>query len=374
MNKLTLGLIVNPVAGIGGAVGLKGSDGEAVQALAQARGAIPRANQRVGLFLQALGAEVDAIHWLVWNQSMGAAVLQQHGCGFAIIGAENHSQQTAAADTIAAAKAMQDAGVDLILFAGGDGTARDLVQAIGNDFPALGIPAGVKIHSGVYAVHAQAAAEIVKRMMAGKLVRLQEGEVRDIDEELLRQGQVNARYYGDLLVPAADSFVQQVKCGREIPESLQLDEIGEYIAEQMEPDTLYILGAGTTTRAVAQALNLPFTLLGVDLIKNRESLQLDVSDGQILEALNDQPAKVIVTPIGGQGHLIGRGNHQLSPAVIHRVGKENFMVLATPEKLNQLEGRPLLTDSWDPAVNSLFTGLIPVITGYDERVLYPIGN
>ena len=134
MKKLTIGLIVNPVAGIGGAVGLKGSDGEAVQALAEVRGAIPRANQRVGLFLQALGAEIDRIDWLVWNQPMGAAVLLKHGAKFELIGAESQSQQTAAIDTIDAAKAMKKARVDLILFAGGDGTARDLVQAIGNDF------------------------------------------------------------------------------------------------------------------------------------------------------------------------------------------------------------------------------------------------
>lgn len=371
MNKLKVGLIVNPYAGIGGAVALKGSDGDQVVDEAIRRGAQPRALQRVHLCLQQLKPVEEFLQWFCWGDDMGATSLQQEGYACSVIGAAKHSH-TSAQDTIEAAKSLKEQGVDLILFAGGDGTARDIVDAIGTSIPALGIPAGVKIHSGVYAVHAKGAAEIIQKMIRGELVSVQEMEVRDIDEEAFRHGQVRASRFGELLVPAEERYLQHVKCGGKEVEALVLQEISHYLIEQFESDQLIILGPGTTTKAVADAMGLEKTLLGVDLILNEEVVQQDATELEILHWLEKYPAKIIVTLIGGQGHIFGRGNHQISPDVIEKAGKESITVISTKTKLKELEGRPLLVDTWDEKVNQILSGYLPVVTGYEDVVLYPV--
>ncbi len=371
MKGLRLGLIVNPLAGIGGAVGLKGSDGESIVAEALRRGAQPRAETRVDIVLQALEPYRYYLQWSVWGGEMGERVLTKHHYTPKVLGSPQ-GQYTRADDTINAAKAMQADGVDLIVFAGGDGTARDLVAAVGSDFPVLGIPAGVKIHSGVYAVHGQAAADILIKILRGELVDVGKAEVRDIDEQAFRNGQVKAKHFGELLVPLADNFLQHVKCGGQPVEALALSEIAHYVIDQMEQDYLYIVGPGSTTQAISQALDLPSTLLGVDIIWQQNIVQLDATEAQILAQLDQRPAKIIITLIGGQGHILGRGNHQISPLVIKKVGKENIILVATRKKLQELSGRPLLVDTWDSEVNQALRGYLPVITGYEQSVLYPV--
>lgn len=370
MNQIKLGLIVNPMAGIGGAVGLKGSDGEAIVDEALHRGAIPRALQRVGIFLQELQPLAPQIRWFCWGGPMGEDSLQE--AGFAHVVCGRCGDVTGANDTREAAKTLQQQGVDLIVFAGGDGTARDIHRAVGTRIPVLGIPAGVKIHSGVYAVHARGAAEIVAKMIRGELVSVAEMEVRDIDEEAFRHGQVRAGHYGELLVPAEERYLQHVKCGGKEVEALVLQEMAAHIIADLEPDCLYILGPGTTTRAITEALGLEKTLLGVDLMLNEEIVQMDATEQDILQWLTQYPAKIIVTLIGGQGHIFGRGNHQISPQVMRQVGLENITVVATKTKLRELEGRPLLVDTWDADLNQQLNGYMPVITGYEDAVLYPV--
>lgn len=371
MNSIRIGLIVNPLAGIGGAVGLKGSDGDAIVAQALALGAEKRAAERVAITLEHLQPVQDCIQWFTWGGEMGEQCLRDAGFAPQVLGQPGDAHSTAD-DTVTAARTLRDAGVDLLLFAGGDGTARDIVRAVGTSVPALGIPAGVKIHSGVYAVHAKGAADIILQMIRGELVSVTEGEVRDIDEEAFRQGRVQARHFGELKVPAEGRYLQHVKCGGREVEALVLEEIAAQIADHLEADVLYIVGPGTTTKAIFDYLVLPKTLLGVDLLLNGKVVQADATEQQILEWQQRFPSSIIVTLIGGQGHVFGRGNHQISPPVIEKAGIGNIRIVATKSKLKELEGRPLLVDTWSEVLNQRLSGFMPVITGFDDVVLYPV--
>ncbi|RLP55567.1 MAG: ATP-NAD kinase [Ketobacter sp.] len=369
LSRVSIGLIVNPIAGIGGAVALKGSDGENTVQQAIERGAIPRAAQRVGLFLDALSSYSDRIDWFCWGGSMGEQSLRDHHLSCTVVGAAK-GDVTHASDTIQAAQALKQAGVDMIVFAGGDGTARDMVRAVGTSIPVLGIPAGVKIHSGVYAVHARGAAEIIAKMLSSQLVSVGEMEVRDIDEEAFRNNRVQTTYFGELLVTAEERYLQHVKCsGREV-EALALQDIAAFIIENLQSDHLYILGPGTSTRAITLELGLPKTLLGVDLLLNGEIVQLDATEQHILIWMSQYPATIVVTLIGGQGHIFGRGNHQISPAVIRAA--EDITIVATKSKIRELQGRPLLVDTWDADLNAQLKGFRKVVTGFEDSVLYAV--
>ncbi len=367
-----LGLIVNPLAGIGGSVALKGSDGIETARQALALGAVPRASERAVQALRALtGLEFECY---CYPSEMGEQAAQAAGITPIVVGSIN-SGQTCAEDSQRAARLLVEQGVDLILFAGGDGTARDLYSAIAEQVPVLGIPAGVKIHSGVYAVTPRAAGEVVAMLIRGELVSLREQEVRDIDEVAFRQGKVRAQYYGELLVPEEGRFVQRTKSSgnREI-EALVLDDIAADVVETMEDGVCYVMGSGTTVAAVMDELGLENSLLGVDLVRDGELLGSDLRANELLELIGDQPAKIVLTVIGGQGHIIGRGNQQLSPELLHRIGRENLIVVATKTKLKQLDGRPLVIDSVDPDLGRNWAGLIRVITGYRDAVLYSVAD
>lgn len=369
-----LGVIINPYAGLGGSVGLKGSDGEAIRTEALARGAEQRAPQRMARALQSLAAFRDRLSIYCFADDMGAAVAQALGFATVIVGQAQH-QPTHPEDTCAAARALMAARVDLILFAGGDGTARLIADVVGTSQPVLGVPSGVKMHSGVYAISPEAAGDILQQLLQGKLVNIAERDVKDIDEEAFRQGQVRARFYGTLLVPEDSQLLQQVKnAGTERDELAQLD-VAETLIEQLQDDTLYIVGPGSTTQVFLQQLGLEGSLLGVDLLLNRELIARDLSAAQLLAAIEAQqlPCKIVVTAIGGQGHILGRGNQQLSPVVLRRVGIDNLVVIAARGKILALNGRPLLVDTNDPELDKSFCGYRPVITGYQESIIYPVG-
>ncbi len=370
-----LGLIVNPLAGIGGSVALKGSDGKGVVAEARLRGAELRAPQRTlrALAIVSEGLSADSLSITTYPGPMGEDIARQSGFVPEVIG-DIDPQATTSADTERAAREMAAKGLDLIVFVGGDGTARNLCDAIPEGQPVLGIPAGVKMHSGVYAITPEMAGELICQLAQGELVDIRSQEVRDIDEVAFREGRVQARYYGDLLVPEEGQFMQQVKSGGREVESLVLEDIAATLIENMEDDCLYIVGPGSTTRGLMDALGLENTLLGVDLVKDQQLLALDVTAAEIEQAITAAAgkARIVITPIGGQGHLLGRGNQQLSPSIIRQVGKENFIVVATKTKITELNGRPLLVDSNDPVLDRALSGYIPVITGYRDQILYSI--
>ncbi|WP_091342117.1 ATP-NAD kinase family protein [Alkalimonas amylolytica] len=366
-----LGLIINPLAGVGGSVGLKGSDGVAEQALAL--GAKPLAGKRSETALSELLALKDRLLIKTVAGTMGQQLAEQLGfhckvCYQAI------TEPTTAEDTEAAARALAADGIDLLLFAGGDGTARNICAVLPEQVTALGIPAGCKIHSGVYAISPTAAGKLVASLVRGELVSMRQADVMDIDEQAFRQGVVKARRFGELSIPAALQYVQSVKMGGRESEELVLDDLAAWVVSQMDEDVRYVMGSGSTVAAVMQQLGLANTLLGVDVVENGQLIASDVTASQLLALVKDRPSKLIITLIGGQGHVFGRGNQQLSPDVIRAIGRDNIWLIATKAKLQQLSGRPLLADTGDALLDQQLQGLMPVLTGYNDYVMYRLGE
>ena len=352
----TVGFLVNPVAGMGGAVGLAGTDGKVSEALR--RGAVPRARERAVRTLSLLLD--DSIEWYTCSGAMGEDALLDAGFDrYAVL--YHPSASTSAADTTTACRVFLDARVDLIVFCGGDGTARDVFDAVGREVPVLGIPAGVKMYSAVFAVNPVAAADLIRR--AGG-ISCRDSEVMDIDEEAYRSGHLSARLYGYASVPY---IPERIQGGKQVfeqqDEERAKDDIAAFMSEVMLPETLYIVGAGSTTARIMERLGLTPTLLGVDAVRNGEVLAWNTDERALLALLDEYPrAKVIVSPIGAQGFVLGRGNQQISPAVLRKAGLPNLIVVATPGKL---AGTPLLyIDSGDPVLDREIGDSLLVISGY----------
>ena len=364
-----IGLIVNPIAGMGGSVGLKGSDGLEILKKARELGAKPKSSYRTSQALEKLFPFKDKVEIITYPGEMGENAVRACGLEPTVIGAID-KDNTTPQDTKNAARDIKELGVDLILFAGGDGTARDIYDSIGIDIPALGIPTGVKIHSAVYGQNPGRAGELVSLFVQDKVIEFKEQEVMDIDEEAFREGRVTARLYGYLKVPFEKRFVQSRKSGGIKTEAAALEGIAHYIIDSMSDDYIYIIGPGTTTRLIMEKLGLQNTLLGVDVVYKKKLIANDVSENKLLDLIDDKKAKIILTIIGGQGHVFGRGNQQLSPAVLNRVQKENIIVISTREKLNTIFGSPMLIDTGDSETNNMLEGYYKVVVGYEDFVMY----
>ena len=374
---LHIGLIVNPLAGLGGSLGLKGSDGEILRQRVTDldAGARSRANDRMERALRPLLPVGETLRFTTWAGDMGERALTDLGLSCDVLGTPG-SGMTSADDTRLAARELRAAGVDIIVFAGGDGTARDLYDVLGDGFPVLGIPAGVKMHSAVFAVSPEAAGELLLRLASGGLVGLRAQEVRDIDEEAFRHDVVRSRFYGEMLVPGEGRFLQHTKVGGRESQELVAAEIAEWLVERMVEGRTYLIGPGTTTAAIMERLELPNTLLGVDVVRDGQLLASDANEETLLQVLEDMPGEacIVVTVIGGQGHVFGRGNQQFSPAVIRRVGKENITLVAAKSKITELAGRPLLVDTNDPRLDIELSGYHTIVTGYDDKIIYRIAT
>lgn len=387
-STLRIGFLLNPYAGIGGPAGFKGSDLTELQTAA-AQGQIPlRAPARAHTFWRLMAQALDAstaaplplgIEVVAAPQQMGSDWLSLWGIAHTTVSGPVNPQTTAQ-DTQVFARAIQRQGVDILVFAGGDGTARDIYRAVGSEQLVLGIPSGVKMHSGVYAINPQCAAELMIQLLSGVLISASLQEVRDIDEHEFRQGRVKAQYFGEMPVPAAAEYVQAVKQGGIESEALVLFDIAEYLREHFNPDALIIWAPGSTTLGILKEWShegaLEGTLLGVDVLLPSGDLIRDVNAQQLnaLAAAHTGVIELVLTAIGGQGHIIGRGNQQITPELLKRIGKEHVNVVATKTKLRTLNGRPLLLDSGCAELDEQWAGLIPVNTGYDDVVLYPVGR
>lgn len=365
-----LGLIVNPVAGIGGKVGLKGSDGLEIQQKAIQLGAVPEAMNRAIQALERLRPLHD-LEIITYPGEMGENVAR--ACGFEpIIKGSITPGKTKPEDTRRAACDMLASNVTLLLFAGGDGTARDIYRAIGMSIPVLGIPAGVKIHSAVFAINPRSAGDLAVSYLQNKISTLHEAEVMDINEEAVRQGIVSASLYGYLKIPFQPKLVQSLKMPSLPGEQATTTAIAADIVDTMEEGWLYIIGPGTTTRAITSRLGLSKTLIGVDVVTDGKLIAADVNESQLLRLIENRQAKIVVTPIGGQGYLFGRGNQPISSRVIKAVGKDHIIAIAAPEKIHALHGQPLLVDTGDPSVDKMLKGYIRVTTGYQEQIIYRV--
>ena len=285
-NKFRLGLVINPFAGIGGAMALKGSDGADVRDKALAMGAEKKANQRTETALKELLAYSDIIQIFTVSGEMGADLCQSLGFDVTVV-YQPTLPQTEAVDTENAVTALTEMNIDMLLFAGGDGTARNVCSVIPETLPALGIPAGVKIHSGVYAITPRAAGRVVAKLITGELVSLDDAEVMDIDEVAFREGKVRARQYGAMRVPAELHYVQAVKNGGKEVEELVLADIAAHVIEDMEEQP-YIMGSGSTVAAIMEELGLDNTLLGVDVIQDQELLASDLNSQSLLTCIREQ--------------------------------------------------------------------------------------
>lgn len=352
-----IGLVINPVAGMGGSVGLKGTDGNVKEA--RLRGAVPHANDRAVVALRLLAKSPD-LAFLTCSGAMGEDALRAAG----ITGSEvvyRAAGESTREDTKNAVRIFRETGADLVLFCGGDGTARDVFDITGRDLPLLGIPAGVKMYSAVFAIDPASAADLVLAF-SGK--NLRDAEVMDIDEDAYRAGTLNTRLHGIARTPSLPGRIQAAKqVYEEQDEERAKAAIAQFIDEILLPDRLYILGAGTTTGAIAQRIGIKKTLLGVDAVRNRRRIAADCDEKTLLD-LTDKYAdtRIIISPIGAQGFILGRGNQQISPALVHKVGIKNIIVIATPHKLAELP--VLYIDSGDPALDQEFGDSVQVVSGY----------
>ena len=369
--KFRIGFVMNPVAGIGGPVALKGSDGAAIVARAIALGSESKVAARCSICLQSILTHMPQVTLFTVGGPMGGALCDLVGIDSIVLMSARGSE-TRASDTRDAVAAFQEAGVDLILFAGGDGTARDVCDSINPGQLVLGIPCGVKMHSGVFANSPADAGKILADLVTGTLVSVMKGEVRDIDESSFREGRVKTAFHGEMWVPAELRYVQQVKSGGREVEGLVLPEIAAHITEQLQPGVTYFVGSGSTTLAITDALGIAGTLLGVDVVRDGHPIRLDATESELFAFANQGPCHIIATFIAGQGHIFGRGNQQLSARVIRAVGFQNLTVAGTKTKLEALGGAPLRVDTGDLQMDRQLSGPIRVVTGYEDIVLYPV--
>ena len=376
-----LGIIVNPVAGIGAAVALKGSDGPATIALARARGAVPQASVRAERAMRGLAAAAGAIEVLVAPGVMGADLAQAAGLAVTTTGAAVE-RPTTAKDTRTAAAVIRDSGVELLLFAGGDGTARDIYDAIGGELPMVGIPAGVKMHSGVFAPSPEAAARAGETFLRlGASARLRDADIADVDEQAVREGRVACVLYGAARVPDLPRLVLPMKAGSRTSPGADLEALCRSVAAELEPDTLYLLGPGTTTAAVIATLGLSGTLLGVDAIRNGRLVEADLTENELVALLDRNASggrgdkvRLVVGLVGGQGVLFGRGNRQLGPDVLRRIGGDRIMILSAADKLLALDPPNLWVDTGDPELDAQLAGYVRVHVGPRQQIVFRVSR
>src|SRR5438093_9014835 len=364
---------------MGGRVGLKGTDGVANEA--QAAGAEPIAGPRAQLFAQTFlelskHDESLRVRWQTSAQAMGAAPLRGAGVGEETIEVvHTPGDRTTADDTRRGVDACIGRGAELLLFCGGDGTARDVAEATKDRIPILGIPAGVKMHSGLFAVSPSAAAHLLVSYLRGQL-RVGTAEILDLDEEAYRKGAWRVRLFATAKTLVEPQLVSAGKLMvEELSEEAVRAELTTHFSELFEanPDALFLLGPGSTIQGIASALGIEKTLLGIDAVVGGKTTAKDVNEAAILRLLDRYPtAQLVVSPVGGQGFILGRGNLQVSPPVLRRIGTRNVTVVATPSKL---VATPVLrVDTGDPILDEEFRAreYLVVIVGYRTSKLHPV--
>jgi len=371
---MKLGFIVNPIAGMGGRVGLKGTDGILKEAIE--RGAKPVAPRRAIEFLQKLKESMaeTPMEILTCPRIMGEEEAKAASVPIQVLSMKI-GEKTSAEDTKTAVKLMVKARVDLIVFVGGDGTAKDIFDAMQHygEVPVLGVPSGVKMYSGIFAVNPSDAVDVVLAF-AQNQAEITEFEVMDADEKAIRSDTFAVKLHGYLKGPFLPMRIQGSKqvSPATVDEKENQAAIARFITEDMEPEATYILGPGTTVRHIAKLLGVEKTLLGVDIYKSGK-VKLDVDEKRILAEVEDwQKTWIILSPIGHQGILLGRGNQQISPEIIEHVGKQRIIVAATKGKLQNIDGSVLRVDTGDVKVDNMLKGYIRVVTDYREWRLMPV--
>ena len=364
---MRIGFVVNPVAGMGGSVGLKGTDGEDILREAVARGAMKQSPLKTSRALRGLNAMIEA-QFVTCSGEMGKEELDRAGIRSVVV--YEPPAETSRRDTIAAVRAFVKDGADIVVFAGGDGTARDVLEAVDMNVPMIGIPTGVKMHSAVFLNSPEDLAQLLEDFSRTGATR--DAEVMDIDETSFRNGVLKAKLFGVAKVPDDRAHLQAGKAEYHSGGAdEEAREIGQYVADDMKDGVAYVIGPGSTTARIGEVLGQAKALLGVDVFLNRKLVLHDASEEDLLGILRHHgSSKIVVTPIGAQGFFFGRGNQQISARVIRVVGWENVVVLATPTKLKDT---PVLrVDTGDSELDESLRGRIKVVTGYRRRRLVPV--
>jgi len=320
--------------------------------------------------LEELQRDDNRIEFLIAPGNMGEHVANQLEIQHETIG--QIGRTTTSEDSLRIARLMKKKRADLIVFCGGDGTARDVLKGIGQDAPVLGVPAGVKIYSSVFAINPVAAAESTIAFLNGQTPK-RLGEVVDVDEVAFRKNRLSGKLFGYLTTPDSGPLMQGSKSATGSSEDSELDAIAEYFVEEIDPARTYILGPGSTLERIAERLGVKKTLLGVDAVKGDGTpLGRDMNETALLGLVSKGSTKIIISPIGGQGFLFGRGNQQISPEIIRIVGIENITVVGSRSKIEALHPRRLLTDSGDEETDRHLRGYRRVITGYKEEMVVKV--
>ena len=371
--KRRIGLIVNPIAGMGGPVGLKGTDGFETYLEALRKGARPRAGSKMKEAFEAIKTIAEDVDIVTCEGDMGLNIIRQIGIEPIEIVDVGDDGMSEPSDTMQAVIQMNQLHIDLIVFAGGDGTARNISAVNFKNTICVGVPAGVKIQSSCFARTPREAGELICDFIKGKITRIREAEVVDLDEKLYRQGIVAPKFYNTLIVPDSSGRMQNKKFRTPSSEYSDQLDIASEIVRNMENE-LYIIGPGSTTQAILNKLKLPSTLIGIDAVQNGQLIGQDLTEQTLLELIeNRKNIKLLLTPVGGQGFLLGRGNQQLSPKVLKRIGKENIIVVATKHKLQGLDPQTMWIDTGNQELNEKLRGYIRVVTGIKEVQMFKIG-
>lgn len=370
-STLKFGLVVNPIAGLGGAVGLKGTDGPDTVAQALARGAVPRSGDRTRRAFALVAERAPGTCVVTAPGALGAAWLD--GLDLDIQVMPHDALTGTARDTRMIVEALADC--DLVVFAGGDGTARDVSGSLAPGQAVLGIPCGVKMHSGVFAVSPEAAGAVLADMVTApdRIGWDDHAEVMDIDEEALRAGRLAPRLFGHARVPVARNRMQAAKGGPRVPAADALRGAAREVVEAMAPGVLYVIGPGTSAGAVVTAMGETPSILGTDAVRDGQLVARDATAAELEALAGDGPVRIVLGVTGQQGFLLGRGNQQISPTLIARAGRDGLVVLATEDKLAALAQPCLWVDTGDPALDQSLAGFIRVKTARNRETMMRIG-
>ncbi len=365
---VTIGFLINPIAGMGGKVGLKGTDNVYKEAVS--RGATPVAAQRAQAMLeefQRLQHSPLAINWVSCGEEMGAQVLSSAGISPGDIVYHPSENTTTSEDTKQACQIFLEKNVDLLVFCGGDGTACDIYSVVKDQIPILGIPSGVKMHSAIFGITPQATAKILVEFVDDSLT-LGEAEIMDLDEEKYRKGEWNIKLFGIAKGIVEPTYVQVGKQSfASVSDTEIKDDLADHIADELKnnPEYLYLFGSGGTIDYIAKKLGLKNTLLGIDAVYQKKIIGTDLNERGILNVIHKYPqVKLLLSPIGAQGFILGRGNLQLSPKVLAHIDPDNVLVISTPAKL---KNTPILrVDTSDAAIDKKYQqhGFFMVVIGY----------
>ena len=362
-----IGLIINPIAGMGGSVGLKGTDGE-LAAVAKKLGAVPIAVTRAGIALSQLSDIKDQITVLTCSGEMGEESARSADIEATIV-ANVADEATTPADTASAAERILQHDPALLLFVGGDGTARDIFEAVGDRLPILGVPAGVKMHSAVFAATARAAGEVARQYLlhANRNSMLHEAEIVD------REGADNSLHiFGIARVPQLSFLVPGAKAVQPVSQQARLEGAIHRVARMVSDQRVSLIGPGSTMQALKQELGFSGTALGVDAVQDGQCIACDLNEERILQLIEGRDARIVVSIVGGQGYLFGRGNQQLSSRVIRAIGTDNIVVVSTQDKLTAIPGQQLLVDTGDEDLDRNLAGYRQVVVGNARTTMMPV--